>query len=536
MRFDVTANFLAGEYIAISGLQFTNFTAASPPSSLWLDVTGATDTDDKSIAIGVAVDVPVFTATATDSNVLLEWVDPPFGDCVFIRVRARDDGLTPAIFDRVIADLPCNPGVKNSSPDAGLLNGNLYHYGIFVEDSGVSLTPGKFVKARPFTNVGTVQWAYSTAATALAPPGLRLNTPNTYVYAVSNDGILHSMVGGPAGGSWPGPWYPFASKKPVQARPPVVPFPVGMPAVDPAAFLGSQDGSVYAINARDGSSTWIAPIASMVQAAPTGHFSVFQGGASDLVFSGTRESGFANRIEALNLHDGTTAWTYDNSGIYGGTGKDIGIISGSFVIDYPNDRAYFASRQGTGGNASADTLWCISFNATSPAWVWSINIGDVDGSPVLAGGVLYVGNNKGEVYAVDAATGGVNWSRNLVDGAVKGFIFPEFGAGNVFLSTNKNVWSIRDDGFNSTINWNVPAGIIPGPSTPTYVRGTGKVLVGSADGDLYQIDVATPLTPTSVTLGIGAGVAGAPTMDLVTNTLYVGTDEGIIYAVSFPLP
>jgi hypothetical protein len=60
--------------------------------------------------------------------------------------------------------------------------------------------------------------------------------------------------------------------------------------------------------------------------------------------------------------------------------------------------------------------------------------------------------------------------------------------------------------------------------------------VGSSNGKLYQIDVASPLTPTNVTLGIGGSVFGSPTYDMVTNTLYVGSDEGVIYAVRFPLP
>lgn len=536
VRFNVTANFLAGEFVAISELQLKNFTAVSAPSSLSVDVGGAGDTDDKLIAIDVAADVPVFTATATDSEVVVEWVDPSFGDCAFVRVRARDDGLPPSISDRAIADLACSLGAKRSIPDSGLVNGNLYHYAVFVEDSTAGLTPGKFVKARPFSNVGTIQWAYSTGATSLAPPGLRLNPPASFVYAVSNDAILHSMVGGPAGGTWPGPWIPYRLGGPAQARPPVVAFPVGSPAIHPAAFLGAQDGNVYAIDAINGTPTWVAPIASMVQAAPAGHFSYYFPGAHDVVMTGTRNSSGPNTIEALQVHSGLPAWTYDDTATYGGTGKDLGIVSASLTVDYPNARAYFASRKGTGGNGSPDTLWCISFTASAPAYQWSLDVGNVDGAPVLYGGVLYVGNNAGIVYAVDAASGAVNWSRNLNDGTIKGYVFPHFGTPNVFVATSNRIWSIADNGLSSTINWSVPAATIPGPSTPTYVPGTGKLLVGSSDGKLYQIDVASPLTPTNVTLGIGGSVVGPPTYDILTNTLYVGSDEGVIYAVRFPLP
>jgi outer membrane protein assembly factor BamB len=536
VRFDVTASFVAGEFVVISGLQFKNFTAISTPSSLSLDVGGTGDTDDKLIAINVAADVPVFTATATDAQVVLEWVNPSFGDCAFVRVRARDDGLPPSVSDRLIADFACTTGARHSIPDTGLVNGNLYHYGVFVEDSTAGLTAGRFVKARPLSTVGTNHWAYSTGATSLAPPGLRLNPPASFVYAVSNDAILHSMVGGPAGGTWPGAWIPHRLGAPAQTRIPVVAFPVGSPAVNPAAFVGAQDGKVYAVDAVNGTPTWVAPIASMVQAAPAGHFSYYFPGAHDVVMTGTRNSSGPNTIEALQVHTGLPAWTYDDTATYGGTGKDMGIVSGSLTVDYANARAYFASRKGTGGNGSPDTLWCISFTASVPSHEWSIDVGNVDGAPVLYGGVLYVGNNAGVLYAVDPGGGAVNWSRNLNDGAVKGYVFPHFGEQNVFVATSNRVWSVADNGLSSTVNWSVPATTIPGPSTPTYISGTGKLLVGSSNGKLYQIDVASPLTPASVTLGVGGSVVGSPTYDIVTNTIYVGSDEGVIYALRFPLP
>jgi outer membrane protein assembly factor BamB len=535
VRFDVTTNFAAGEFVAIAGLRFKNFTAASGPSSLTLTAGASSDADDKSITINVVADVSVFTATATDAQVVVEWVDPPFGDCVGVHVRARDDGLAPTIADRAIADLLCAPDTKRAIADTGLVNGNLYHYGIFVENSAAGLTAGKFVKARPAPSTGGTLWAYSTGAASLTAPGLRLSPPASFVYAVSNDTVLHSMVGGASGGTWPVPWRPYKLGAPAQARPPVVSFPVGSPAVNPAAFLGSQDGKVYAIDAVNGTPTWMASIASMVQAAPAGHFSDYYPGAYDVVMTGTRNSSGPNSVRALNVHTGLPAWTYDDSAGYGGTGKDIGIISGSISVDYPNARAYFASRKGTGGNGSPDTLWCIGFTAGAPTWLWSIDVGEVDGAPLRHNGTIYVGNNVGVLYAVDAVSGAVEWSRDLNDGAVKGYVFPQFGTQNVFVSTSNNVWSILDEGVSSTVNWSVPAGTIPSPSTPMHVPGTGKLFVGANDGRLYQIDVSSPLTPASITLGIGGSVVGSPTYDVVTGTLYVGSDEGVIYALRYPI-
>jgi outer membrane protein assembly factor BamB len=62
------------------------------------------------------------------------------------------------------------------------------------------------------------------------------------------------------------------------------------------------------------------------------------------------------------------------------------------------------------------------------------------------------------------------------------------------------------------------------------------VLVGSADGNLYQLNVTTPVPTVSVTLGDGGGAVGVPTVDLLNSMIYVGTDQGVIYGVEFPLP
>ena len=46
-------------------------------------------------------------------------------------------------------------------------------------------------------------------------------------------------------------------------------------------------------------------------------------------------------------------------------------------------------------------------------WKFSSSTGDFTGTPVVAGGVLVAGNNGGWVYALDAATGKLLWSRNV---------------------------------------------------------------------------------------------------------------------------
>jgi outer membrane protein assembly factor BamB len=186
---------------------------------------------------------------------------------------------------------------------------------------------------------------------------------------------------------------------------------------------------------------------------------------------------------------------------------------------------FFTSRARAGG--SSDTIWSVDFASNPPRLLWSTPIGNVDGSAVLVGSVLYVGTNAGTLYALDAGSGTVNWSLPLGDGAIKGFVFPYLAGGNLFLSTGTKIWSV------SLAGW--PVSSIPSPSTPIVVPGAADVLVGGGDGQLYQLDMVSPTPPTGIVLGEGTAAVGVPALDLLNSMIYVGTDEGVIYGVQ-PLP
>jgi outer membrane protein assembly factor BamB len=418
---------------------------------------------------------------------------------------------------------------------SGLSNDTTYYYGLFVEygSSGSfytgSYTSGRFVKARPFDTSGRVKWAYSTGATAMAPPGLRFYGGNAFVYAVSNDNVLHAVEGGASGGVWPSGWKPYAIGAPSQARPPVLGFAVGS-SPRGIALLGSQNGTVHAVNAESGASEWTEAVATMVQASPAGNFKGFDPAALDFVLVGTRNSSAANALVALDVVTGAPQWSFTNSPAQNGNGLGIGIISSSAVVHYPTKRVFFTSRARAGG--SSDTIWSVDFASNPPRLLWSTPIGNVDGSAVLVGSVLYVGTNAGTLYALDAGSGTVNWSLPLGDGAIKGFVFPYLAGGNLFLSTGTKIWSVSLAG---AVNTGWPVSSIPSPSTPIVVPGAADVLVGGGDGQLYQLDMVSPTPPTGIVLGEGTAAVGVPALDLLNSMIYVGTDEGVIYGVQ-PLP
>jgi outer membrane protein assembly factor BamB len=486
---------------------------------------------------GSAYPAPVatFGVTSTSGQNLLEWVNPSTGSYATTVIRyAFVAGSSNCTFPATASDglplvtLSGTPGQRDSFPHTGLANDNTtYCYSAFVADGTVPVprySIPRTAKGRPFDTPAVIRWAYSTGASALAPPGI-----GSALFAVSNDRVLHGTSRGDAGGVWPAaPWMPLSLSGPAQERPSVIP---GPPEI---VLLGAQDGYAYAVSGATGAQLWRSAVrlGDIVQASPGALLSAY-GGVYDYVLVGTRNSASDNVFYALNKDTGAVVASFDNGGGAGG----IGIISGAATLDYANKRVIFASRARAGG--SSDTLWCLQVGTANLTKKWSVPIGDVDGSPVLRNGVVYVGTNAGEVYAVHAEDGTPAWGAPLpVGSAVKGFLYPDRSGSDLFFSTVDEVWRISDDGSSGSIVWSHSLGAGITPSIPLFVAGTSYLYVGGSDGKLWQFDLTQtpPAGLKSVLLGDGTGVVGAPAYDNVNDLVYVGTDAGVYYAVASPLP
>jgi uncharacterized repeat protein (TIGR01451 family) len=495
-----------------------------------------------------------FTATSTSGRNALEWRNPA-SDFDHAEVWFRTDG-----FPTVPGDgSPVFPGgaagsgatwPPGFSADGGrvtfdhlpLSDGTTYYYAAFYYHDDLTPSLGRFCTGRPFDHTaGAVRWAFSTGATAVAPP----TVGGAGVIAPSNDHLVYAMERGPTGGRWPMGWVPVALNGPVQSRSPVVPITVG--AANPVVYLGAQDGAVYAIDgAKGGAAPFVwppLPIATVVQAAPAGIFTTF-GGAYDHVLVGTRNGAAHNALVAIDPTTGTeTAPRFDN----GGGTSGIGIVNGAAAVDYATRRVYFASRRSTIGG-SASTLWCLEMTGSSPPLVldWERDLDDVDSSPVLRNGRVYVGSaaDGGTVYSIDALNGDVDaLNRKYVhgDGQVKGFVFPDRSSptGDVYFATDNWVWGLRDEagGMSESPPFGTGISLGPGvrPSPVLFVPGSHYLYVGGSDGKLHEIDTLDG-SVTSATLGDGLATVGAPSLDRGYDLVHVGSAAGIFYAVQVPLP
>jgi outer membrane protein assembly factor BamB len=470
-------------------------------------------------------------------TVKLEWRNPSAGSLGSLRIYRKPNTcpVTPGEGTLVeSADAPAF-GAYAEHDDPGLVPGT-YCYALFYftgANATGSHSTTKTTTAWVSNTLGLAQgksaWIYNTGATNLSAPGMFSGS----AYLASNDRSIHGINPGAAGGDWFGSgsktWTPTPLGGVSQARPLVVPLPVNpVMGATTVAFVSAQDGSVSAINAATGATLWTytSPAVTSVQGIvglAAREYGIALTGV-DLALFGSRNASADNSLRAVNAGTGALAWSFDNLG--GGTG--IGIISGSVSIDYANKRAYFASRARAGG--SNHTLWCVTFTETSASYLWSRALGDIDGSPSVRNGKVYVGNNAGILYAVNAATGATVWSYDTEDGFVKGIPVSN-GLGQVYFATNGKVWGLTESGTVVSLLWQLS---LPGPSA-AVPRPGGSLLVGGSDGKLHVLRSITTASPTltSYTIGDGTAIVGAPASD--ATGIYVGTETGGLYFVALAL-
>jgi outer membrane protein assembly factor BamB len=486
--------------------------------------------------------VRFLSARATPGTNLLEWQNPISGGYGSAIVRFKTALPYPASVTDGTA-LTCVGqntalGAYNSCSQTGLTGTSTYYYSVFVDNGSGVYSSSRTVSATQFAvGTGVRKWAYSTGAANLAPAGVLPGAVGAgAIFAVSNDRALHAVDPAAAGGNWPRTspftWIPTSMNGPAQHRPPVVPLAEG-----PRVFLASQDGFAYAVNARSGALRWRSDkLGDVLQANPAGLFSDLRPTAPNRLFVGTRNATSANTLYALDPADGHTLGQFDN----GGGANAIGVITG-ITVDYDTNYVYFTSRAPLAG--SSDTLWCV--DGTTMTKVWSLPLGDIDGSPVLypanlpggyPGGRLYVGTNAGEVKAINASTHAVVWTYtcNPLNGPVKGFVSPHFGVSplRLYFATTARVWGIVDNG--ATVTQSFSSTAVPNPSTPLYVNGTTYLLVGNSNGTLYQLLTTNGSTRGTVSLGTVA--LGSPARDSVNGLFHVGSTAGVLHAFTLPVP
>ncbi len=459
-----------------------------------------------------------FNVSSGDGKNGLFWVNPaaPYAST---RVLFRTDTYPTGVSDplaTVLGTIPGTAGAVGSTPHTGLDNGTTYYYAAFAEDGASVPSAARTSRGRPDDTSGIFRWAYtigrprSIAGVSVAP-----------AYHALSDDALHATR--KSDGGWPASWKPAAIPAPSPlTRPVTIGITIG--AATRVTFVSSRTGVLFAVNADTGELLWTSPpLGGQVVSAPSGVFPPFA--PTSYIFVGVQTPNGGGRFHALNAVDGTIRWSFDDDG-------NLGPVVTQPSVVFSTSRIYFTSK----ARGAADTVWCLGYAPMSFTNVWSANPGDVNTSPAVREGSVYVGTMAGDIHSLDADDGAVLWPTPHAtgDGPVFLFVFRPISTNRLYFSTANAAHALTDTGAAAVPFWTAPLAL-PNPSVPIPVAP--NVYISAADGRIYQVSDTTT-TPSPIAVSIGDPSAPSPlgqlTFDISTATVTVGSAAGVVYALKFP--
>jgi outer membrane protein assembly factor BamB len=333
----------------------------------------------------------------------------------------------------------------------------------------VGNTAGTFYALDWYT--GGVLWSFNAGAQIYSTAAVAYGN----VYVLDTSGQLHArdaMTGAPVwmvpglGGPWS--W--------------------SCPSVkDNQLFVAASNGNMHCFNATTGAPIWT----TFVGGSPDGPIAVVNG----KVYTGTHNfDNFSPTILALDETTGAILWTYDYYLYHGGV---VGMVNsnGVSVADEDADgnlEVYFGvyNWQGVGPQAV-----CLNEVDGTERWAVSIN-GNSTSTPAVHNGNVFIGSDDGNVYALDAMTGGTVWSY-ATGGPV--WAAPAVADGKVFVGSLDHIFYALDETDGSLV-WSYNTGASRLESSPAIANGV--VYVGNENGKVYAfgtpvVQVALDIKPTS---------------------------------------
>ncbi len=167
------------------------------------------------------------------------------------------------------------------------------------------------------------------------------------------------------------------------------------------------------------------------------------------------------------------------------TGESSG-RSAQATFDVRTDWAKFHSDDANSGyNRLENVLSPSNVGSLQEAWSFQVSLA-LEGSPVVAGGLLYVGSEDGNVYALDPTTGTQRWVFTS-GGGLAMYTAPAVFHGVVYVSPGDG----NLDALDASTGDKLWSSYVGGTSRSSPAVANGVVYVGSLDGNVYAFDAAT---------------------------------------------
>ena len=263
--------------------------------------------------------------------------------------------------------------------------------------------------------------------------------------------------------------------------------------VDGAVYVGSDDHSLYALNANTGELLWSHATGDVIRSTPT----VVDG----RVYVGSND----NHVYALEGATGELLWRFDTGGWV------------QYSPQVGNGNVYLAVQGNTGQKV-------VALDAATGETKWTADVAariDPTYTPTVSGNQLYVaGAVYGDFYVLDAATGEVAWqagASSYVESA------PTVLDGIVYLTVVNQAYALDDN--TGEVIWSLNTDEYPARDFPALVVNGVYYLAPSEK--VYALDAATGAqlwTYESQMLSTAPAVAGG--------VFYGASEEtGLIFAL-----
>jgi outer membrane protein assembly factor BamB len=251
--------------------------------------------------------------------------------------------------------------------------------------------------------------------------------------------------------------------------------------VNGIVYSGSTDHDVYAFRETTGALVWSATTGGGIYATPAV--------ANNVVYEA------ADKLYAYNAATGAPLWNAVPGGPMG-----TPVVAGGVVYIGSWDHSFYAMDAAAGA-----VLW--SFPTTNY----------VNASAAVANGTVYIGTHDGTgtVYALDATTGAVRWTRQVAGG---GYIQSplSFANGLVYTGSGTGLWALS--ATSGAIVWSATAG------------GQVDAVPAFANGVLYYSDFSR-LRAVAATTGAPIWSQSLPcqcsSATVANGVVYVGAVDGV---------
>ncbi|HEX6316205.1 MAG TPA: PQQ-binding-like beta-propeller repeat protein [Gemmatimonadaceae bacterium] len=215
--------------------------------------------------------------------------------------------------------------------------------------------------------------------------------------------------------------------------------------VGDAVYAGSTDGSLYAVDRRDGSQRWKFDSRGPIASSPAFH--------NGLVYF----SSLDGLVYAVDASTGQAKWTFQTKGERRFTAPGIhGAIPRTERMPDPFD-VFMSSPTIANGivyiGSGDQNVYAL--DAGTGALRWSFATGDVvHASPAVANGVVIIGSWDRNLYALDAQTGREKWRYTTGNDTV---IYNQIGIASSAAIANGAVYVGGRDGKFHAVDFNTGA-------------------------------------------------------------------------------